>query len=225
MIRTVAGILAVVAALGAATLRVDASIPPSQALEFAILRGDATIGRHLIAFREEGPDLHVDIAIDIEVRLFFLTAFRYEHRSHEVWRDGRLVAIDTRTDDDGTEWAVRGRAVADGFRIDSNSGSFVAPAGILPTSYWRPQTTARTTLLDTQRGRLVSVVFEPAGRERIATADGTVEAERYAMHGDLAATLWYTPDGEWVKLSFAAKGETVEYLPHRTDTALARSVD
>jgi hypothetical protein len=222
MIRTIPAVVAATTFLGVATLRVNASIPAMQALDFAIQRGQSEIGRHVIDFRRDGTDLHVEIAIDIEVRLFFLTAFRYAHRSHETWRDGRLVAIDTRTDDDGTEWRVSGRAAADGFRVDGSSGSFVAPADILPTSYWSTETTRRTALLDTQRGRLATVTFEHTGRERIATDAGPVEAERYTMRGDLAATLWYTPTGEWVKLAFEAKGETVEYRPNHVDTALAR---
>ena len=216
-IRKTAGILAIIAALGAATIRVEASIPPSQAFDFAIRRGDATIGQHAVSCRRDGDMLHVEVAIDIAVSLLFMTVYRYEHASHEVWRGGRLIALDSRTDDNGTAHSVRGRAVPEGFAVEGGEGPILAPADIVPTSYWSPETRRQSVLLDTQRGRLAAVSVTPQGRDRIATANGPVEAIRYRMDGDLRMTLWYTPAGEWVKIAFRARGEDVEYL--RQDAA------
>jgi hypothetical protein len=209
--RTITGILAIMAGLCAATLRVEASIPPSQALDFAIRRGDSDIGRHVIDFRRDGDRLHVEIDIDIAVSVLFMTVFSYRHHNHEVWEDGRLMAIDTRTDDNGERYAVTGRAVADGFAVEGAAGSFVAPADIIPTSYWSPATMHRSVLLDTQHGRLLDVAITPMGPEQIDTVRGFAEAVRYDMSGDLDLTLWYTPAGEWVKIAFDARGERVEY--------------
>ena len=209
--RTGAVILAIIACLGVTTIRTDAAIPPMPGFDFEILRGGTPIGRHTIDFRRDGADLHVDIAIDIAVELMFITVFRYTHRNHEIWRDGRLVSIETRTDDDGTAYRVSGRATNSGFRVTGSAGNFLAPADIVPTSYWSPRTPGQTALLDTQRGRIVAVAITPGGTERLATPTGPVEAKRFAVDGDLRLSLWYTPAGEWAKIAFEARGDRVEY--------------
>jgi hypothetical protein len=210
-IRTGALIVTIIACLGAATIRTDAAIPPSPGFDFEILRGGTPIGRHTIAFRRDGDNLHVDIEIEIEIELLFITVFRYSHRNREIWRDGRLVSIETETDDNGTPYRVRGHATADGFSVEGSDGRFVAPADIVPTSYWLPATTGQTVLLDSQRGRMVDVSIAQQGVDRLATASGPVEAQRYAVDGDLRLTLWYTPEGEWAKIAFEARGERIEY--------------
>ena len=213
-IRTGAVILAIIACLGAATIRTDAAIPPSPGFDFEILRDGTPIGRHTIDFRREGDDLHVDIAIDIAVELMFVTVFRYTHRNREIWRDGRLVSIETRTDDDGTPYRVSGRATEDGFSVEGSGGSFLAPADIVPTSYWSPRTPGQTTLLDTQRGRIISVAITPGETERVTTSAGMIDAQRFVVDGDVRLSLWYTPAGEWAKIAFEARGDRVEYRPN-----------
>src|SRR3546814_10578168 len=76
-----------------------AAIPPSGVLRFTVLRGGSPMGTHRIAFRQEGRALRVDIAIDIAVRFGPIPIFRYTHRNSEIWEDGRLRALDARTED------------------------------------------------------------------------------------------------------------------------------
>lgn len=180
-------------------------------LGFTVLRDGSPFGTHEIAFRQEGEDLHVEIAIDLEVSLAFITLFRYQHRNHEIWRDGRLVSIETRTDDNGTAYSVSGRATEEGFVVDGSDGRIVAPTDVLPTSYWHPETIDQGKLLDTQRGRLIDVQVTSLGQEPV----GGVETARYRVSGDLALDLWYDAEGEWRKLAFTARGSEVTYARSR----------
>jgi len=190
-----------------------AAVPPAGGLAFDILRDGAPIGRHTVAFRHVGASLQVEIAIDIEVGLAFLTLFRYRHRNRELWQGGRLVALETTTDDNGDYHEVRARRRADDLWVEGGEGAFAAPADILPTSYWNPATPAQTRLLDTQHGRLLQVSVAPAGRETVTLAGEEVAARRFAMSGDLALDLWYTPRGRWLKVAFEARGGRVNYRP------------
>ncbi|MHC4089223.1 MAG: DUF6134 family protein [Planctomycetota bacterium] len=186
-------------------------VPSTSDIAFMVFRDDDALGHHTVSFRRDADLLHVEIDILLEVKLAFITLFRYQHRNHEVWRDGRLVAIETRTDDDGDDFWLRGRSTDAGFRVEGSSGAFVAPADILPTSYWRPDTTTRTQLLETQRGRLIEVAVSAVGVESITVAGGPVDAERYSVTGDLTLDLWYTAGGEWAKTRFEARGAEVIY--------------
>ncbi len=200
------------AAAGLALSRpLQAALPGADEIAFEVLRDGRSIGHHRVSFRREARDLHVEIDIALEVKLLFLTVFRYRHRNHEVWRDGRLVAIDTKTDDDGEAFWLRGRSAANGLAVEGSSGRFLAPADIMPTSYWNPDSVKRSRMLDTQRGRLIQVAIVPAGLETVELAGRPVEARRFAVTGDLVLDLWYTAAGEWAKIAFEARGAEIAY--------------
>ncbi len=180
--------------------------PGARQIAFDIRREGASIGRHEVRFSRQGGRLEVDVDIDIAVSLAFFTVFSYRHRTHEVWRDGRLVALDSETDDDGTAFAVSARQRAEGLWVSGAEGAFVAPAAILPTSYWNPLTVHQARLLDSQHGRLLEVRPAFVREERLPEGP----ARRYRLSGDLELDLWYAGD-EWVKIAFEARGAAVSY--------------
>ena len=94
-----------------------------------------------------------------------MPVYRYVHRNTEVWQGDRLVSLDTRTDDNGDSFTVSARRTAEGIEVEGAEGRVLAPADILPTSYWRGDTINQTRLLDTQRGVIRQVAFSRAGRE------------------------------------------------------------
>ena len=204
-------------ALAAGTLALASAAPllaaraPAGDIAFSVYRDGSPLGRHEVRFRRDGGDLHVNIEIELEVKLAFLTLFRYSHRNHEIWRDGRLVSLETRTDDDGTAYRVSGRATGEGFLVEGAEGRLLLPAAVIPTSYWNPATLAQTALLDTQKGRLREVAVREIGPETIDAGGQGAPATRYRMTGDLELDLWYSPQGEWMRIAFEAKGATVDY--------------
>lgn len=201
--------------------------PPAitQGVEFVVKRGSSDIGTHRVSFREQGDELHVAIDIDLEITFGFLTLFEYQHRNREVWRDGRLVSLETWTNDDGTRYAVSARATDAGLEVEGADGRFVAPADIIPTSYWNPDTVTRSRLLDTQRGRIIDVEVSPAPGETVVMLDGgTVPSKKYDMTGDLRLHLWYSDQGEWLKVAFDARGADVAYEIDRLDRDVMQRV-
>lgn len=192
--------------------------------DFAILMDGDEVGRHTISFERQGEELHVRIAIDIEVSFGPITFYRYSHRNHEIWKDGRLVRLETQTDDDGTEYRVLAEAGPDGLEVDGAEGTFTAPAGSLPTSYWQPATPEKTQLLDTQRGRLIEVETSRLGTDQVTLPGGTLEAEQYKMTGDLKLQMWYGAKGELLKIAFEARGRDIAYAVNALDSDKIRKV-
>ena len=215
------------ALLGAAMIAgpLHAELETPDSIAFHVYRDARPMGHHTVSFRRDGEDLHVEIDILLEVQIAFITVFRYQHNNHEVWRDGRLVAIDTWTDDDGKDFWLRGRAVEGGLQVEGSSGSFLAPADIMPTSYWNIETVTRNEMLDTQKGRLISVDVAPAGSEAVKLPGGPADASRYKVTGDLALDLWYTEDGEWAKTAFNVRGSDFAYARKENAAKLAESED
>jgi len=193
----------------------DAKAP--ETLAFDLFREGAHIGTHRIAFREEGDSLQVTIDIEIAVKVLFVTAYRYSHRNEETWRDGRLVAISTRTDDDGKKLQVDARPGDGGLLVRASAGDGPAPADIMPTSYWNPATLTASRLLNTQDGRIMQVRLVEVGRERIFAGGETIPATHYRMEGDLRLELWYDLDGRLARIRFQAEsdGSVIDYARRR----------
>jgi hypothetical protein len=218
MVRTVlrplaAAVLAGVALYSAAISAEPVSHTPHD-ISFNVARAGAPMGSHKISFRRDGDDLMVEIAIDLEVRLAFIPVFRYTHRNSERWRDGRLVRLETTTDDDGVRHKVVAQATEQGLRVTDSAGrSYVAPADTIPTSYWNPQTVTRGELLNTQDGRMMPIRVE-SQRDSFASL-GEADHYRLVMLNDKDGTpidVWYDKDSlTWVKLAFEARGSKISY--------------
>ncbi|WP_298639701.1 DUF6134 family protein [uncultured Tistrella sp.] len=198
-----------------------AAAPGTGELAFDVFRGDAPMGRHVLRFTPEADGrLTVSVEIDLAVSFGPITVYRYTHRNTESWAGGRLVAIRTCTDDDGTAYAVDGRAEGDSFVVEGADGRVEAPADVIPTSYWHPETPARLRWLDTQRGRLLGVAVTDRGTvERPAPDGGSIAARAYDVTGDLTMTLWYrAAEPRWLGVAFDGRGREVRYRLAR-DTA------
>jgi hypothetical protein len=196
------------------------TIPASNSIAFSVFRqGDIPMGYHRLRFSRDGDDLIMEKEILLEVKLAFINAYRYRHHNREVWRDGRLVAIDTETNDDGDRYAVIGRATEAGLEIDSSAqGRIIAPADIIPTSYWNHAITGATQLLDTQRGLIMDVVMEDLGTEPPpGGAPQPARHHRINIQTNKPGNtdkidLWYDDTGAWVGLAFEAKGQKIHYV-------------
>ncbi len=200
---------------GAAAMLAMPAMPRAQAwrkeLVFDVVRGGKSIGSHALTFRRRGDDLVVNVTIDLVVEIAWIPVFRYEHRNREVWRSGRLLALESRTSDDGGKHRVHARNDGERLVVEGDDGVIDARADLLTTSYWHPGTPQSSQLLDTQKGRIVDVEHRSAGIGDLEVAGRTLEARRYDASGDLEFSIWYSLDRVWCGLEFDARGKRVRY--------------
>lgn len=209
---------------GLAGRALAATVPPSGMIDFNVFRqGDSPMGYHRLRFSRDGDDLVMEKEIRLEVSLAFITAYRYQHTNREVWRDGRLIAIDTRTNDDGDRYEMTGRATDGGFAVESSAnGRVTAPATIIPTSYWNHAITGATQLLDTQRGLIMDVVMgdlgpnPPPGGFPVPARHHRINILTNRPGSTERIDLWYDEAEAWVGLAFEAKGQTIHYVLNET---------
>lgn len=205
------------ALLGAAGAGLVAAALPARAAtettaRFAVLREGDRIGDGLVAYAREGDLLRVRLDMEAKVDFGFITVFRYRHQSEELWRDGRLVGLSGRTHDDGKDYQMAARPVAEGLAVEGSKGSFVAPADVIPLSYWHPDTVKRDTLLDASKGKLYHVAMTAAATETLETGASRVLARRWDASGDLKASLWYDTLGAWVRTRLTKKGSPIDLV-------------
>ncbi|HSJ40376.1 MAG TPA: DUF6134 family protein, partial [Xanthobacteraceae bacterium] len=112
----------------------------------------------------------------------FLTVFRFSHRSTEIWRAGRLVSLSSETVEHGETLRVDGAATAQGFRVVSKSGPFIAPAATLTSnSLWTPVVLEQTSLVDAQHGGIIGVSARRLADEQIVIAGRQVRVTPAAL--------------------------------------------
>lgn len=185
--------------------------PVPAPLNFIVNRNGDPIGTHRLTFHAEGERLIVDIAVDIEVKLAFITVYTYTLRGREIWQENRLIDFESDTDDNGTKIKLRVRAGAEGLHVQGKDSDYTAPADTLAGSYWRADTVKRTQFIDIEDGHLVNLVSQPAGRRPVSVADRMVDTDVYRLSGEMEGEIGYTPDGEWTLLSFKTHGSDILY--------------
>ena len=177
-----------------------ARVPDGHVLEYQVMRRGKEIGRHRVWFRHLEDHLRVETQVRIAVKFAFITLFRFELDGYEKWRDGRLMAMESTTNDNGKRHVVR--AVANGTAIDveADGKTWSAPATIMPSSLWHRDMVKGSPLLSVKLGKPVEVEFEEVGRETVTARGGEVSATRYVVTGDFERELWYDDDGILVHL-------------------------
>jgi hypothetical protein len=194
-------------------LRGSARAAATRDLRFRALHRGAPVGEHSVAFRSNEERLTVTTHIDITVKVLFFTAFRFKHDAEEVWQAGRLQSVKSSTDDNGTLLQVSGYAAGDGFRIVGEDGPFLAAAHLLTSNtLWDRRLVRESRLIDVQHGGEVGMVAKRLGDEPVGTPQGRVQAERYQIiTPHYAGSLFFGPDGRWVKGLIEQQGEILEY--------------
>lgn len=186
---------------------------PGDVIAFDVLRQGNAFGSHVVRFSEASDGgLEVEVDVDLKAGLGPITLFRYELDATETWKDGRLVALEGRVNDDGTREAVRAKSEGNSLVVDGDGYAGEVDPDILPASHWNvAQTTARR-LLSSENGELIDVTVQPLGRETIEAGGKSVVANKYLMDSDIDVMLWYDDAGRWLKLAFEARGQSIEYV-------------
>ncbi len=188
-----------------AAVAVPDGFPPAGTITYDVWREGSQIGTHSVEFTRDGDKLTVRTRIRIEVKLLFITVYRFEHDAEEDWVGGKLMRFAAKTDDNGTDRDVLLERQGDKLRGHYNSEQATLPGDLIPGSLWNPATVDQTQLIEPTKGRAKAVKIVDRGTESIALSSGKVEAHHFSITGDLRREVWYGADGEVVQAAYAAK--------------------
>jgi len=82
---------------------------------FSVLYKGISIGAHAVSYSSATGETRVNTDIHLEVKLAFVTAYAFSHRSRETWRAGRLTSLSGETVEHGETLQVEGAATPQGF--------------------------------------------------------------------------------------------------------------
>jgi hypothetical protein len=181
--------------------------------DFQVFLDDDPIGYHRFTLAEErnGQDMTIEARFDVKV--LFVSVYRYVHEVSESWRGNCLAKLEARTNDDGTRSVTE--AVADGKRltVSTAGGNATLDGCVMSFAYWNPEILRQSRLLNVQTGEYQAVKVAVIGDENIAVRGAPVAAKRYRITGPKnPIDLWYSADSDWLALeSTIAGGRRLRY--------------
>ena len=128
-----------------------------EGIEFGIYRNGSPIGRHSVSFAAEEDGLRVNTDFDLKVGALFVTLYRLDYASEALWRDGKLVALTARTDQNGDVAEVEARAEGDAILVEGPNGPYEAPLTVYPTNHWNAGVIGTDKVINTITGRVADV--------------------------------------------------------------------
>ena len=170
---------------------------------FSVLRGDETIGSHMITVQEGAAGLTARTDIDIAVKRLGFTVYRYALNCTEVYDATGLLSLEGQCNDDGDSNFVSVSRNGGQLSVSGSSYQGPAPAGAGATSYWRKDALAAAPWISTQSGELLAVTTSPVS---VAEMPAGATAYRITNGTDYTSDLFYDSRGEWIGSAFDAKG-------------------
>jgi hypothetical protein len=222
---TVPARLALLAALAAGLPpAVDTAVAEeARRLTFDVFLDDRAIGYQRYELRSTPEGTRVEVRAEFAVKFLLVNAFAYDHHNVELWRDGCLQAISSRTNSNGERFTVSGRTRGSSFVVATGDGERTFGECVASFAYWdRSALLPRQRLLNAQTGEYLPVRIDAAGRDHLRLGGRDVEVERYAIRGEgIDIDVAYAAGaGDWVALEGRLDGgRTLRYRRHPPELA------
>jgi len=185
-----------------------------ETLRFAITRNGEQIGTHTIEINRSGKETTVTLSTDLTVKILFVTAYRLQHTETERWIDGKLVALNSTSDDNGTRHTVSAAAKGSGLEVKVDGKATLVDPNIMPASLWNPELLKRPVMLDTKDGQIMPVSVRDGGEEDVKVDARTVRARRYTVNSRYSQDVWFDDQARPVQAKLiASDGSVIMYRP------------
>ncbi len=159
---------------------------------------------------------------EFDVKVMFVSFFRYRHENTEVWGDGCLRGISSETEANSDRFIVRGELNEKELIVDN--GSVITPLGgcVKTFAYWDYSFLSENQLLNSQTGEYEDISVEKLGEELVQVQDRLIPATHYRLNAETGpVSLWYGASNKlWLGLeSVATGGRVIRYEPKRLPDA------
>ena len=186
-------------------------IPKDNEVSFDIIRKNKNIGSLITTFKKEDDKLQIRTILDIKVKVFLITAYKFFQDTTETWIDGEFVKIKGYTDfEDEREYYIEGNDLNENFIASGMDGELTLSNKILPLNYWNKKILEEEEVFDTQKGIVRKITVQKLENDIIKMNNKEIEVEKYILNASKNPkdkgpfpqyTLWYKED-ELIKFEF-----------------------
>jgi len=186
----------------------------SETLRFAIMRNGDQIGTHTVEINRGPKETSVNMATDLAVKVMFITAYHLQFTTSEKWVGGKLVALNSESDDNGTKHKVSATLKPNGLEVDADGKISTVDKNIMPSTLWNHEVVKRTQVLDPKEGEVVPITVTDQGVEDLSIEGRSIKARHYILKSKFQQDVWYDEKGRLVQSSLVAPdGSVILYKP------------
>lgn len=181
---------------------------------FRVYLDDKEIGYHNFRLNADSDNRVLTTEAEFDVKLLFITVYRYRHTNEETWDGTCLQSIDSQTNANGKRFSVNGRQEGGKFDLEARKKSDIPGDCVMTFAYWNPEFLNQQYLLNPQTGEYTAVDVQPLGEQEIIVQGREVTADRYRVSGpNVELEVWYSKkQGEWLGLQSTTKeGRKIRY--------------
>ena len=212
--RTFSLILGSLALAGAGLSASAQAEPGSATMNYAIMRNGDQIGTTTVRLHRKGRETTAEVVTEVRVKVAFVTVYRYEQTETERWVDGRLVALNSVTDDNGTLHKVTATSRGNVLAVNADGKTSEVDPAVMPVSLWNAALVQKTIALDTQDGSLVKLSVVDHGKEQLVLQGQPRTAHHYSIHTTFPQEVWYDESRQLIKVALrGSDGSKIEYHP------------
>jgi hypothetical protein len=193
--------------LAVATSPTLADTTDTRTMTYDVFLDGKKIGYHRFEIDGSESDAAVRSEASFDVKVLFLTAFKYRHVTSESWTGGCLDEIEAQTNSNGKRLQLSGELTESGFVIDTGEQEAELPECVMTFAYWNPGFLNEPRLLNPQTGEYLDVDVTELGHDVVRIAGREVPARSVRVTArKMDITLWYSADRQWLALESVAKG-------------------
>jgi len=178
--------------------------------DFAVFVGSKAAGEvHMTIHKQDANTTSVRVDTDIKVQQGLLT-YKYSFRGVEVWKDRRLVRLESTTDDNAKRYAVAAASDGKEIKVKSNGVEISTKPETWSSTYWTlPELKLREnnlTILDADNGKLLEAKLAYVATEKHKIAGQEVSLNHYRLTGSVNVDLWYDGHDRLVRQEWTEQG-------------------
>src|SRR5262249_14167265 len=147
---------------------------------------------------------------DIKVNIL-LGRYKFIYRGLEVWKDRRLLRLDSQTDDNNKRYIVSAIAEMGGLRVKVNNVERLIKADVWSSSYWcLPDARFRNTdvtILDADDGKDFTSRLQFVAAEKMRVAMQDTVLHHYRLTGKVTIDLWYDGNERLIRQEWMEQGQ------------------
>ena len=185
-------------------------------IEFDIYRNNKHIGEHIFSFAKSDEQISIESEINFIIKKLGIVLYKYHVKGKEVYKDGKLIKFNSRTDQNGKEKYVNLELENDEFIINGSSFKGKTPTNYLLGTWWNHSIVEAEAQISAVSGRIINQKVTFLGKETIKIGNKNYKTLHFNFSSTdkklkkdkkLNTDVWYEEKTlNWVKAAFKKKG-------------------
>lgn len=185
-------------------------------LAFTVYLDDKTIGTHNVTISDSDGESKIITEANFKYSILLVPLYSYHLITTEMWRDGCLTRMISRTDDNGDDYFVDARRYDDDARffLKTQDGNTDIYGCVKSFAYWDVELLKADQLLNGQTGNYETTSLTPLGKQPFRFGAISTPANKFILNTErFEIELWYSGEGEWLALqSVTESGGILRYV-------------